>query len=151
MVVVGTEVEPLRALVGQHLGFSDWMLISQEQVDCFAAAIGDHQWIHVDPKRAADGPFGGTVVHGFLVLALTSRVLEQVLVADGVRLKVNYGCDRVRFLAPVPVGSRIRAGVVLRGVQPLRRGVQLALSLRYQVEGSLMPVCVAQVLVHNYA
>lgn len=100
MVIVGTEAEPLRALVGHHLGYSDWMPITQEQVDLFAAAIGDHQWIHVDPKRAADGPFGGTVVHGFLILALTSRVLEQVLVPEGVRLKVNYGCERVRFLSP---------------------------------------------------
>ncbi|TDB74900.1 MaoC family dehydratase [Micromonospora sp. KC723] len=151
MVVVGTEAEPLRALVGRHLGFSDWMSVDQEQVDRFAAATGDQQWIHVDPKRAADGPFGGTVVHGFLILALTSRVLEQVLVCEGVRLKVNYGCDRIRFLTPVPVGSRIRAGVTLRGVQPIRDGVQLALLLTYQVEGTRVPACVAQVLVHNYA
>ncbi|MDG4792802.1 MaoC family dehydratase [Micromonospora sp. WMMD1082] len=151
MIVVGTEVEPLRALVGRHLGFSEWMSIDQEQVDSFAEAIGDYQWIHVDPKRAADGPFGGTVVHGFLILALTSRVLEQVLVAEGVRLKVNYGCDRVRFLSPVLVGSRIRAGVRLREVRPLRGGVQLVLSLTYEVERRRVPVCVAQVLVHNYA
>lgn len=151
MVVVGTDVGPLRALVGQHLGFSDWMQVGQEQVDRFAAATGDRQWIHVDPSRAADGPFGGTVVHGFLILALTPRVLEQVLTSVDVRLKVNYGCDRVRFLAPVPVGSRIRAGVTLADVLPLRRGVQLTLRLRYEVEGGRAPVCVAQVLVHNYA
>ncbi|MGW5555925.1 MaoC family dehydratase [Micromonospora sp. NPDC003944] len=151
MVVVGTEAEPLRALVGHHLGFSEWMPISQEQVDLFAAAIGDHQWIHVDPKRAADGPFGGTVVHGFLILALTSRVLEQVLVPEGVRVKVNYGCERVRFLSPVLVGSRIRAGVTLRGVRPLRGGVQMTLSLAYEMEERRAPVCVALVLVHNYA
>ncbi|RIV40308.1 MaoC family dehydratase [Micromonospora radicis] len=151
MIIVGTEAEPLRDLVGQHLGFSEWMSIDQEQVDRFAEAIGDHQWIHVDPKRAADGPFGGTVVHGFLILALTSRVLEQVLVPEGVRMKVNYGCDRVRFLSPVLVGSRIRAGVRLREVRPLRNGVQLALSLTFETERRRVPVCVAQVLVHNYA
>jgi len=118
-------VEALRAAVGEHAGYSDWHEITQEQIDLFAQATGDHQWIHVDPERAAAGPFGTTIAHGFLTLSLISMLARQVSRVDGVAMVVNYGLNRVRFPAPVPVGSRVRAGVVPKSVDDVPGGEQL--------------------------
>jgi acyl dehydratase len=137
-------VDALRAAVGQHLGFSDWHEVTQEQIDLFAQATGDHQWIHVDPERAGAGPFGTTIAHGFLTLSLISMLARQVSRVDGVAMVVNYGCNRVRFPAPVPVGSRVRAGVVVRSVDDVPGGVQVVNEVTIERDGGDKPCCVAE-------
>jgi acyl dehydratase len=139
---VFTGVDELRAAVGEHLGHSDWHLVTQRQVDLFAEATGDHQWIHVDPARAAAGPFGGTIAHGFLTLSLIPMLTWQVYRVDGLSMGVNYGSDRVRFPAPVPVGSRIRAGVTLTGVHEAKRGFQVTSDVQIDREAGGPPACV---------
>lgn len=136
-------VDGLRECVGQHVGYSDWIDVTQDQVDQFADATGDHQWIHVDPDRAAAGPFGGTIAHGFLTLALIPRVLPEVLDVRGFSMAVNYGLEKVRFPAPVPVGSRVRAGVAIDEVKDVPRGVQITETVTFELEGSDKPACVA--------
>ncbi|MEU5907194.1 MaoC family dehydratase [Micromonospora sp. NPDC047527] len=139
---VFTGIEELRAAVGEHLGHSDWHLVTQRQVDTFAEATGDHQWIHVDPERAAGGPFGATIAHGFLTLSLIPTLAAQVYRVDGMSMGVNYGSDRLRFPAPVPVGSRIRAGVTLTGVHEARRGFQVTSDIQIDLEAGGPPACV---------
>jgi acyl dehydratase len=151
-------VAGLTALAGRSLGPSRWVAVPQARVDQFAAATGDHQWIHVDPRRAATGPFGGTIAHGYLTLSLTPVVLTEILEVTGFSLVVNYGCDRVRFSAPVPVGSRVRAGAVVDEVREIPGGAQVAVTLTFETESSVRsggstpkPVCVAAVLIRYYA
>ena len=134
-------------LVGQGLGTTDWMQITQHQVDLFADATGDHQWIHIDPARAANGPFKGTIAHGYLTLSLAPVVLEQVLQIREQTAALNYGLDRVRFPAPVPVGSRIRATVSVRRAQQKASGAEAVFSLTYEIEGQTRPACVADMIV----
>lgn len=143
-------VAGLRALVGQHLGYSDWLEITQERVNQFADATGDHQWIHVDVDRAAAGPFGTTIAHGFLTLSLIPEVLPRLLDVRGFAMGVNYGLDRVRFPAPVPVGSRVRAGAVVDEVSEVTGGVQTALTVTFERDGGDKPVCVARFLERRY-
>jgi acyl dehydratase len=143
-------VEGLQALVGEQVGYSEWMKVTQEQVNGFADATGDHQWIHVDRDRAVEGPFGGTIAHGFLTLSLIPRVLPQLLDVRGFSMAVNYGLDRVRFPAPVPVGSRVRGGVVVEEVTEVRGGVQTVLTVTFEVEGGDKPVCVARFLERRF-
>jgi acyl dehydratase len=143
-------VEGLKALVGEQVGYSEWMEVTQEQVNGFADATGDHQWIHVDRDRAAEGPFGGTIAHGFLTLSLIPRVLPQLLDVRGFTMAVNYGLDRVRFPAPVPVGSRVRGGVVVEEVTEVGGGVQAVLTVTFEVEGGDKPVCVARFLERRF-
>jgi len=141
----------VQALVGEHLGFSDWTTITGEQVDAFAAATGDRGWVHVDPERArADGPFGGPVAHGYLTLSLIPSLVPQILRVSGFQMGVNYGTDRVRFPSPVPVGSRLRASAVLDEARLVEGGVQLQLTVTLEVEGAERPCCVATVLVRRY-
>lgn len=148
-VVVGAE--GLQALAGEHVGYSPWLEVTQDQVDRFAGATGDRQWIHVDPDRAAKGPFGQTIAHGFLTLALIPWVLPQVLDVRGFSMGVNYGLDRVRFPAPVPVGARIRGGVVVDEVAEVAGGgVQTTLSITFEVDGGTKPACVARFLERRY-
>ena len=137
-------VEGLQALTGQHVGDSDWLEISQGRVDEFAEATGDHQWIHVDPERAKAGPFGGPIVHGYLTLSLVSYFLPRVWQVEGFAMGVNYGLERLRFPAPVPVGSRVRLGVDLAEVTALDGGVQVAVDLTVEVEGGSKPALVAR-------
>jgi acyl dehydratase len=115
-------VAELADAVGTHLGYSDWHVVTQDQIDAFAAATGDHQWIHIDPTQAANGPFGSTVAHGFLTLSLLPMLTWQVYEVRGVKMGVNYGADKLRFPSPVPVGSRVRAGVELTAVTPSTLG-----------------------------
>jgi acyl dehydratase len=131
---------------GTHLGVSDWVTIDQRTIDLFAEATGDHQWIHVDPDRAAEGPFGRTIAHGFLTLSLLPRLVQQVYRVDGVRMSVNYGLDRVRFAAPVPVDSRVRVSTVVRRIEPAGDGVRVLLESTVELEGSDKPACVAQTI-----
>jgi acyl dehydratase len=137
-------LDALRAAVGTDLGSSDWIRIDQEQVDGFAAATGDHQWIHTDPVRAAAGPFGTTIAHGYLTLSLLPVIAADVLTVDGIRMGVNYGTNKVRFPAPVPVGSRVRGHVALLEVTDVPGGVQVVSRVTIEREGGDKPVCVAE-------
>jgi acyl dehydratase len=134
----------LAALVGQDLGSSGWMVIDQARIDLFARATGDHQWIHVDPLRAAGGPFGATVAHGFLTLSLLPALLEGMLSIGDVKMGINYGLNRVRFPAPLPVNSRVRAHLKLLAYEPIAGGAQIVSEVSIEREGSDKPVCVAE-------
>ncbi len=135
----------LLGLVGQSLGTSDWVQIDQERIDRFAEATGDHQWIHVDPARARQGPYGTTVAHGFLTLSLLPLFFESAFVIRDVSMGINYGLNRVRFPAPVPVDSRLRAHFTLLAYEPLEpAGAQLTVQVTVEREGSDKPVCVAE-------
>ena len=145
-------IEEVRAAVGTHLGHSSWITVTQEQVDTFAEATGDHQWIHVDPERAAaESPFGGPIAHGYLTLSLTNLFLPQVVEVRGVSLGVNRGTGKIRFPAPVPVGSRLRAGVELVAADDVEKdgevtGVDTTMLITVEREGSDKPVCVVESL-----
>jgi len=139
-------IDGLQALVGQEIGVSDWMEISQDLINRFADATGDHQWIHVDPERAKSGPFGKAIAHGYLTLALGPTLLGDVLVVEGASMGINYGCNKVRFPAPVPVDSNLRLGVTLASAEDVTGGVQVALDFTFEIEGSAKPGCVAQVV-----
>ncbi|HZP29827.1 MAG TPA: MaoC family dehydratase [Acidimicrobiia bacterium] len=137
-----TSADELRAAVGTHLGFSDWLVIDQERIDRFADATGDHQWIHVDPERAKDGPFGTTIAHGYLTLSITNMFLPQLVTVSTAKLGINYGTNKVRFPAPVPVDSRIRVGGEMLEVDDIPGGVQMIVRLTVEVDGSEKPACV---------
>jgi acyl dehydratase len=142
----------LPALVGQHVATSDWVTITQQQVNQFAEATGDHQWIHVDVEKAKAGPFGAPIAHGFLTLSLIPRFFETAMEIRHTRMGVNYGLNKVRFTAPVPVGSRLRAHMKLLACEPLEgNGMQMTWEVRVEREGSDKPVCVAESLSRRYA
>lgn len=142
----------LVACQGQDVATSDWVQMTQERVGRFADATSDHQWIHVDPDRARSGPFGTTIAHGFLTLSLIPHFLETALRVEGLRMVVNYGLNKVRFTAPVPVGSRIRAHLHLMAVQTLEpEGLQLSWRITMELEGAPKPACVAEALVRYYS
>jgi acyl dehydratase len=140
----------MQALVGQELGSSDWLTIEQDRIDQFALATGDHQWIHTDPARAASGPFGATVAHGFLTLSLVPVLSEGAFAVADVRLGVNYGLNRVRFAAPVRVGSRVRGHYKLLAYEPLEGGAQMTVQATIELEGSSKPACVAETVARRY-
>ena len=141
----------LAACVGQEVAISDWLTITQEQVNLFAEATGDHQWIHVDPEKARAGPFGGPIAHGFLTLSLLPKFFESSLEIVQSRMGVNYGLNRVRFTAPVPVGSRLRARLKLLACEPIdNEGQQMTWEVTVEREGAARPVCVAESLVRRY-
>ena len=151
MATTAVGVEGLKALVGQHLGYSDWMEITQERVNLFAEATGDHQWIHIDQERAKAGPFGGTIAHGYLTLSLIPAMLPQILKIEGFGMGINYGTNKVRFPSPVPVGAKLRAGASLDEVTEVKGGVQNVITVTFEVEGSAKPACVAEVVLRSYA
>jgi acyl dehydratase len=144
-------LQELPPLVGQEVAVSDWITITQEQVNLFAEATGDHQWIHVDVERAKAGPFGGPIAHGFLTLSLLPRFFESTLDIVESRMGVNYGLNRVRFMAPVPVGSRLRARMKLLSCEPIEpAGMQMVWEVTLEREGSPKPVCVAESIARRY-
>ena len=144
-------VEGVLAVVGQHLGHSEWVTITQEQVNLFAEATGDHQWIHVDPERAKrESLYGGPIAHGYLTLSLLPMLMPQILEITGFRMGVNYGTEKVRFPAPVPVGSRVRASAVCDSVAPDEGGVQMVLTVTVEVEGGSKPAMVATSVSRRY-
>jgi acyl dehydratase len=143
-------LEGLKAAVGQHVGYSEWHRVTQEQVNLFADATGDHQWIHVDVERAKSGPFGGPIAHGYLTLSLTPTLLTEVFVVTGVSMAINYGLNKVRFPSPVPVGSQVRAGIEIAAVEEVSGGAQVSLTVTYEIEGGTKPVCVAEILFRYY-
>ena len=141
----------MAACVGQEVAVSDWVTITQEQVNLFAQATGDQQWIHVDVERANQGPFGAPIAHGFLTLSLLPVFFESSMAVTQSRMGVNYGLNKVRFTAPVPVGSRLRARMTLLASEPIDNdGVQMTWSVRVEREGVDKPVCVAESLVRRY-
>jgi acyl dehydratase len=143
-------IDELRTLAGEHLGYSDWLEITQEMVDQFAEATGDHQWIHVDVERAKAGPFGGPIAHGYLTLSLGPRLSPEIYRVSGVSMGVNYGADRIRFPAPVPVGSKLRLGAKLLEVTDIAGGAQMKMEFSFEVEAASKPSCVAEVLFRVY-
>ena len=150
MTTTVSGIEGLRSLVGTDLGTGAWHEVDQQTVDRFADATGDHQWIHVDPERAASGPFGGPIAHGYLTLSLAPVLLAQLLRVEGVSIGVNYGCNRVRFVSPVPVGQDLRCGATLASVDDIEGGIQVTLDLTMEVRDAPKPACVAQVVYRYY-
>ncbi len=135
----------IEGAVGEHLGFSEWREITQGQIDTFAEATDDHQWIHVDPERAKDGPFGTTIAHGYLTLSLLSAMLWEIYRIEGVSMTLNYGLNKVRFPSPVRVGARVRAGVKLASAEKVKSGgTQVIFDVVIEIEGEDRPACVAE-------
>jgi acyl dehydratase len=150
MTTLVESIDDLTPLVGTHLGYSDYHTVTQEQVNLFADATGDHQWIHIDPVRAAEGPFGHTIAHGYLTLSLLPVLLATVIRVQGVGMGVNYGTNKVRFTSPVLVGSQIRAGATLASVEEITGGAQVALDVTVEMKDAAKPSCVAQVVYRYY-
>ncbi|MEQ1682184.1 MAG: MaoC family dehydratase [Burkholderiaceae bacterium] len=140
----------LQARVGEEVGVSEWITVDQNRINLFADATGDHQWIHIDAERAAKGPFGTTIAHGFLTLSLLPEMSASAFQVLDTRMGVNYGLDRVRFPAPVPSGSRLRGRFKLLKYEPLEGGAQLTVEVTMEREGSAKPVCVAESLARRY-
>ncbi len=140
----------LQPLLGQHVATSEWITVTQERIDRFAQATGDHQWIHTDPVRAAAGPFGTTIAHGYLTLSLLPEMLASAMAVNDTRMGVNYGLNKVRFPAPVPAGSRLRGHFKLIGYEAIDGGAQVTLEATMEREGSAKPVCVAESLSRRY-
>jgi acyl dehydratase len=143
-------IAELQALVGQDLGDSDWITVDQHRIDLFADATGDHQWIHIDPVKAAQGPFGTTVAHGFLTLSLLPEMAASAFEIDGSRMGVNYGLNRVRFTSPVPVNSRLRGRFKLLSYEAIEGGAQMVMEVTMEREGAPKPVCVAESIVRRF-
>ncbi|WP_085709932.1 MULTISPECIES: MaoC family dehydratase [unclassified Pseudomonas] len=140
----------LRDAVGEELGVSDWLLLAQDRINLFAEATGDHQWIHVDPLKAASGPFGGCIAHGYLSLSLVNLFLPQIVEVRGIAMGVNYGCERVRFPTVVPVGSRVRGRAQLMAVDEVKGGVQATIRVSVEIEGEERPGCVVDTISRYY-
>jgi len=140
-------VGEIAAAKGEHIGYSDWHTVTQTEIDTFADATGDHQWIHVDVERAKSSPFGGTVAHGYLTLSLVPSLARQIFMVEDVTMSLNYGVDKVRFPAAVPVGSQLRAGVEVVDVTESPQGVRVGYRFTIEIEGSDKPACVANILV----
>ncbi|NHN55230.1 MaoC family dehydratase [Calidifontibacter sp. DB0510] len=139
-------IDEIQAAVGEHLGYSSWHEITQEQVDTFADATGDHQWIHVDVDKAKAGPFGGTIAHGYLTLSMVPMLVWEIYKVEGISMGINYGSNKVRFPAPVPVGSKVRAGVEVGSVESGPKGAQCTMKVTVEIEGSDRPALVAETI-----
>ncbi|HEY1488094.1 MAG TPA: MaoC family dehydratase [Micromonosporaceae bacterium] len=150
MTTTFSSIDELKKAVGTDLGYSDWITVDQERINTFADATGDHQWIHVDPERAAAGPFKTTIGHGYLTLSLLPLISGQVLRVEGVRMGVNYGVNKVRFPAPVPVDSRIRGRMVIVSIEDVPGGVQVIAQTTMEREGGDKPVCVVESVARYY-
>ncbi|MEX1007660.1 MAG: MaoC family dehydratase [Acidimicrobiia bacterium] len=145
--VVLNGVDEVSVAVGRHFGYSEWLEVTQDRVNLFAEATGDFQWIHVDVERATkESPYGGPIAHGYLTMALSNMLVPTVVTVDGFQMGINYGVDRVRFPAPVPVGARVRAGVELLEVTEVSGGLQTRMQITMEVEGSEKPACVIESL-----
>lgn len=153
MTTTANGLDDLKALAGAELDPSPWREITQERVDTFADAADDHQWIHNDPERAKDGPFGGAIAHGYLTMSLLIPMYSEVLEINGLSMNVNYGLDKVRFPAPVPVGAKIRLLTKVDSVEEIAggKGVEVRLAFTIEIEGEDKPACVAQAIYRHYA
>jgi acyl dehydratase len=145
-----TGIDELKTKVGEELGVSEWHEVTQADIDAFAEATGDHQWIHVDPERAAQTPFGSTIAHGLYTLSLGPVLTEEAFSLEGIAFGLNYGYDRVRFPSPLPVDSRVRMRATLTSVDDVPGGIQMKVTQTYEREGGEKPVCVAEQLVRLY-
>lgn len=150
MKVFGS-IEEFAGAEGTQLGTTDWMAIDQERINLFADATGDHQWIHVDPAKAAQGPFGRPIAHGLLTLSLLPVIMHELYTVENVTMAVNYGFNKVRFAAPVPVGSKVRGTSVVGTVEKVPGGVQALLTTTIEVDGSDKPACIVESIVRYYA
>ena len=137
-------VDALRGAIGEHLGYTEWLLVDQDRINRFADATGDHQWIHVDPARAEDGPFGAAIAHGYLTLSLTNLFLPDLIKVEGISMGINYGVNKVRFPTPVRVGSKIRGGAEITEVEDVPGGVQVIIRVTVEIEGEAKPACVVE-------
>ncbi len=144
-------IDELKGLEGTELGSSDWHEVTQEMVNAFADATGDHQWIHVDPERAKDTPFGGTIAHGYYTLSLSPKMMEEIASFSGFSFALNYGLGKVRFPAPLPVGSKLRATAKIIEITEVSGGVQVNTQMTFEREGGEKPVCVAETLARFFA
>lgn len=139
--------DELLGAVGQHLGYSSWLEVTQERINEFAEATGDHQWIHIDPEKAkAESPYGSTIAHGYLTLSMTNMFLPDIIEVENISMGINYGANKVRFPSAVPVGSKIRVGAELESVEEIEGGVQTCLKVTVEVEGQDKPACVVESL-----
>jgi acyl dehydratase len=145
-----TGLDELKQAEGEELGTSDWHDVSQQAIDAFAEVTGDHQWIHVDPERAAQTPFRGTIAHGYYTLALAPMFMERIFALEGFGFVINYGLNRVRFPDVLPVGSRVRMSARLSGVEEIPGGAQMTVEVTFEREGGAKPVCVAETLARVY-
>jgi acyl dehydratase len=148
---VFADIEEFRATEGKELGTSEWLTVEQDRVNTFAHATDDHQWIHVDPVRAAEGPHGATIAHGYLTLSLLPVLVSKMYRVEGVRMAVNCGLNKVRFITPVRVQSRVRASSVLNSVREIEGGIEFQLASTIEIEDSEKPACVAQTITRYYA
>jgi acyl dehydratase len=139
-------LEAFRAIAGEEIGSSEWHTVTQEQINLFAEATGDHQWIHVDPEKAAAGPYGTTIAHGYLTLSMLPLLAKDIYQVEGLAMGVNYGANKIRFPAPVPVGSRLRATATLTSVTDIPIGTQASITFVIEREGGDKPVCIAEVI-----
>ena len=149
-MITVTGIDELKGLAGQDLGHSSWLEISQERVNTFADATGDHQWIHVDVEKAKAGPFGGPIAHGYLTLSLVIPLFGELLQVDGVKMGVNYGLEKVRFPHPVPVGSKIRLNAKVVSVEDVPGGTQSTFDFTVEIDGVAKPACVARTVYRQY-
>lgn len=141
----------LKDAVGTHVGYSDWLEVTQERINQFAEATGDHQWIHVNPEMAKQGPFGTTIAHGYLTLSLVPMFMMQIIKVNGIKMGINYGTNKVRFPAPVKVGSRIRGGGEIVAIEDVTGGIQSTLRVTVEIEGESKPACVVDTISRYYA
>ena len=145
-------LEEMKGLVGQELGVSDWHTVTQQEINLFADATHDHQWIHVDPERCRrESPFGGPIAHGYYTLSLAPHLLSEILRVDGVRMGVNYGLNKMRLPSPLPVGAKVRARATLTALEPVQGGASATIGLTFEVENQPKPPCVAEVIYRYYA
>ena len=150
MATVINGIDGLKSSVGTHLGYSNYLTITQERVNQFADATGDHQWIHVDVERAKSGPFGAPIAHGYLTLSLGPVLLPEIFTVGGISMGVNYGANKIRFMSPVQVGSKLRAGAKLVNVEDVAGGAQVTMEVTFEVEGAAKPSCVAEIIFRYY-
>ena len=150
MATVINGIDGLKSSVGNHLGYSNYLAITQERVNQFAEATGDHQWIHVDVERAKAGPFGAPIAHGYLTLSLGPVLLPEIFTVGGISMGVNYGANKIRFMSPVQVGSKLRAGAKLVNVEDVAGGAQVTMEVTFEVEGAAKPSCVAEIIFRYY-
>lgn len=150
MTIIINGLDELRSKAGEHLGYSEWLKVTQDQINTFADATGDHQWIHTDTERAASGPFGGTIAHGYLTLALLIPLWSQIVEFRGIRMAINYGLNKLRFPAPVPSGAKIRLGATLAAVNDIPDGAEAVVDAVIECQGSPKPACVAQTVYRYY-
>ncbi len=144
MPTVFENPDAVLAAVGQHLGFTDWITVDQDRINAFADATGDHQWIHVDVAKAKDGPFGGTIAHGYLTLSLTNLFLPQLVSVENLSMGINYGVNKVRFPTPVRAGSRVRGGAEIAACEEVPGGVQAIIKITVEIEGADKPACIVE-------